>query len=198
MDLKCSQYFPTNKDTFCIYVSSRWKKFNIYVICVCCVYGVQHVLSNEQHDGCLIRGRNRLPFASTWVHPRFFCVVHVVHLFYFSGLCFFSLLLFCFSSSCVCVPNVASFSRLSILDWPSIFSNVYIFKISPLSKKYCFITTLKGILSTTIVIFSYQKLLSFSVLTFIKWRLNTELLTNTLRNVVFRYKKSWPSLLEAN
>jgi hypothetical protein len=29
----------------------------------------------------------------------------------------------------------------------------------------------KGILSTTIVIFSYPKLLSFSVLTFIKWRL---------------------------
>jgi hypothetical protein len=45
--------------------------------------------------------------------------------------------------------------------------------------------SLKGILSTTIVIFSYPKLLSFSVLTFIKWRLNTELLANTLRNVVF-------------
>jgi MFS superfamily sulfate permease-like transporter len=30
---------------------------------------------------------------------------------------------------------------------------------------------LKGILSTKIVIFSYPKLLSFSVLTFIKWRL---------------------------
>jgi hypothetical protein len=44
---------------------------------------------------------------------------------------------------------------------------------------------LKEILSTTIVIFSYPKLLSFSVLTFIKWRLNTELLANTLRNVVF-------------
>jgi hypothetical protein len=43
----------------------------------------------------------------------------------------------------------------------------------------------KGILSSTIVIFSYPKLLSFSVLTFIKWRLNTELLANTLRNVVF-------------
>jgi hypothetical protein len=33
------------------------------------------------------------------------------------------------------------------------------------------ICCLKGILSTTIVIFSYPKLLSFSVLTFIKWRL---------------------------
>jgi hypothetical protein len=32
---------------------------------------------------------------------------------------------------------------------------------------------LKGILSTKIVIFSYPKLLSFSVLTFIKWRLTS-------------------------
>ena len=30
---------------------------------------------------------------------------------------------------------------------------------------------IKGILSTKIVIFSYPKLLSFSILTFIKWRL---------------------------
>ena len=43
----------------------------------------------------------------------------------------------------------------------------------------------KGKLSTTIVILSYSKLLSFSVLTFIKWRLSTDLLANTLRNVVF-------------
>jgi MFS family permease len=39
-------------------------------------------------------------------------------------------------------------------------------------------TYLKGILSTSCVIFSYPKLLSISVLTFIKWRLNTELLTS--------------------
>ena len=51
------------------------------------------------------------------------------------------------------------------------------------------ILPLKGILSTTILIFSYPKLLSFSVLTFIKWRLNTKLLANTLRNFVFRFKK---------
>jgi hypothetical protein len=37
--------------------------------------------------------------------------------------------------------------------------------------------------------FSY-KLLSISVLTFIKWRLNTELFMNTLRNVVFSTKKA--------
>ena len=46
-------------------------------------------------------------------------------------------------------------------------------------------------MSTTIVIFSYPKLLSFSVLTFIKWRLNTELLANTLRIAdFFRFKKA--------
>ena len=45
-------------------------------------------------------------------------------------------------------------------------------------------------MSTTIIIFSYPKLLSFSVLTFIKWRLNTELLANTLRNVVFSIYKA--------
>ena len=44
---------------------------------------------------------------------------------------------------------------------------------------------INGILSTTIVFFSYPKLLSFSVLTFIKWRLSTELLANTLRNAVY-------------
>ena len=48
----------------------------------------------------------------------------------------------------------------------------------------------KGILSTSCVIFSYPKFLSISVLTFIKWRLNTELLMNTLRNIVFSTKKA--------
>jgi hypothetical protein len=43
--------------------------------------------------------------------------------------------------------------------------------------------SIKGILSTKIIMFSYPKLLSFSVLTFIKWRLSTELLANTQRNV---------------
>ena len=47
-----------------------------------------------------------------------------------------------------------------------------------------------GLLSTSSIIFSYPNLLSISVLTFIKWRLNTELLMNTLRNVVFSTKKA--------
>jgi hypothetical protein len=50
----------------------------------------------------------------------------------------------------------------------------------------------KGILSTSCVIFSYPKLLSISVLTFIKWRLNTELLMNTLRNVMKSVEKILP------
>jgi hypothetical protein len=64
----------------------------------------------------------------------------------------------------------------------SVKSNHLMFKVLSVKSNHLM---LKGILSTTIVIFSYQKLLSFSVLTFIKWRLNTELLANTLRNVVF-------------
>jgi hypothetical protein len=47
-----------------------------------------------------------------------------------------------------------------------------------------------NLLRTSCVIFSYPKLLSISVLTFIKWRLNTELLTNTHRNVFFLTKKA--------
>jgi hypothetical protein len=52
---------------------------------------------------------------------------------------------------------------------------------------------LKGILSTTIVIFSYPKLLSFSLLTFIKWRLtpsyaakDTIFLTEKTQNYHYR------------
>jgi hypothetical protein len=68
----------------------------------------------------------------------------------------------------------------------SVKSNHLVFKVLSVKNNHLM---LKGILSTTIVIFSYQKLLSFSVLTFIKWRLNTELLANTLRNVVFSILK---------
>jgi hypothetical protein len=44
---------------------------------------------------------------------------------------------------------------------------------------------------TIFVICSYPTLLSFSVLTFMKWKLNIKILANTLRNVVFfRFKKA--------
>jgi hypothetical protein len=46
---------------------------------------------------------------------------------------------------------------------------------------------LKGILSTKIVIFSYPKLLSFSVLTFIKWRLTP---SYAAKNTIFWQKKT--------
>ena len=55
------------------------------------------------------------------------------------------------------------------------------FDLNELCKGY-FPHLFKGKLSTTIVILSYSKLLSFSILTFIKWRLNTESLANTQRN----------------
>ena len=40
---------------------------------------------------------------------------------------------------------------------------------------YIKLLNIKGILSTKIVIFSYPKLFSFSILTFIEWKINTEL-----------------------
>ena len=46
---------------------------------------------------------------------------------------------------------------------------------------------IKGILSTTIVIFSYSKLLSFSVLTFIKWRLTP---SYAAKDTIFWQKRS--------
>ena len=48
-------------------------------------------------------------------------------------------------------------------------------------------TCLKGILSTKIVIFSYPKLLSFSILTFIKWRLT---LSYAAKDTIFWQKKT--------
>ena len=69
--------------------------------------------------------------------------------------------------------------------WCKMYVKYCVFK-SHLWNSFCLI---KGILSTKIVIFSYPILLSFSVLTFIKWRLNIELLANTLWNVVFFYLK---------
>jgi hypothetical protein len=47
-------------------------------------------------------------------------------------------------------------------------------------------TCLKGILSTKIVIFSYPKLLSFSILTFIKWRLT---LSYAAKDTIFWQKR---------
>ena len=66
-----------------------------------------------------------------------------------------------------------------------IFIFVKLFALPTSFKAFVLFYSFKSILSTKIVIFSYPKSLSFSVLTFIKWRLNTKLLANMLRNVVF-------------
>ena len=70
--------------------------------------------------------------------------------------------------------------------WKTILSLLCVF---PLFQKL-YSEYVKAILSTSCAIFSYPKLLSISVLIFIKWWFNTELLTNTLRNVVFSTKKA--------
>jgi hypothetical protein len=59
-------------------------------------------------------------------------------------------------------------------------------------KKYS-TSILKGILSTTCVIFSYPKLLSISVLTFIKWRLTPSYVAkNTKKTQNYRYQNYCP------
>ena len=55
-------------------------------------------------------------------------VLFTLFVFVCNTYCVVFLLLFCFSSSCL--PYVASFTGLSILDCPSIFSNVYLLEIS--------------------------------------------------------------------
>ena len=57
------------------------------------------------------------------------------------------------------------------------------------------ICCLKGILSTTIVIFSYPKLLSFSVLTFIKWRLTP---SYAAKDTIFWQKRPKTIVLHAH
>ena len=66
--------------------------------------------TTDQNGGHLIRSRNCLDFASTWVHPLYFGGVHIAHL--FTLLSYGS---FLFVS---CVSNVAIVSGLSILDCP--------------------------------------------------------------------------------
>ena len=53
------------------------------------------------------------PFANSWFHPQFFCEVRVVLLRFLCCVVFFVSL-----RPVSCVPNVASFSGLSIIDCP--------------------------------------------------------------------------------
>ena len=85
------------------------------------------------HNDCLVRNRNCLPFASTCVHLLFFLWGPFCPSFKFSVM---GVLFVCF----VClrpvshVPNVTCISRLSILDSPSDFSNVYKLSMTYFSK----------------------------------------------------------------
>ena len=62
----------------------------------------------------------------------------------------------------------------------------YISQVSTVAHVDRFILSLKGILSTTIVIFSYPKLLLFSALTFIKWKLTPSYAT---KDTIFWQKR---------
>jgi hypothetical protein len=59
--------------------------------------------------------------------------------------------------------------------------------------KKLFVELLKGILSTSCVIFSYPKLLSISVLTFIKWRLTPSYVAKDTKKIQnYRYQNYCP------
>jgi hypothetical protein len=55
------------------------------------------------HGGCYIRTRNCLPFASTWLYPRFVCRVHVAYHLIFCAV-FFFLLVFVLFLVCPMLP----------------------------------------------------------------------------------------------
>ena len=96
-------------------------------LCYLCLFahsGVKHVFAHAQHDGCLVKGRNCLPFGSTWLHYRF--LMGPVFLIFLA----FRVVVFCFV--CLrhvsCVPNIVNFSGLSFFDCP--FDFLYRFIIS--------------------------------------------------------------------
>ena len=79
-------------------------------LCLVAFSDVQHVWTIWVT--CLIRGRNCLHFASTWVHPRFLVRSELLIFFFLSVLCFVWL------RPVFSVPNAASVSGLSIFDLP--------------------------------------------------------------------------------
>jgi hypothetical protein len=72
----------------------------------------------------LIRGRNCLPFASTWIHSRF--LVRSVLLIFVVFCCCVVFLCFICLRTASCVPNHASVSDFPFLIAPSDFANVYL------------------------------------------------------------------------
>ena len=97
---------------------------------------IKHVLAHDYHDGGLIRDRNCLPFASSWVHPR--CLVESVLLIFLVFCVVLWFFLLCLSSSCILCVQL--FQCLWIVhSWlPLRFSLRFIF-IHNISKKkyYC-------------------------------------------------------------
>jgi hypothetical protein len=77
----------------------------------------------EQHGRCFTRTRYWLPFASTWVDPWWMGTCWVAHRFRF--LCCVVFFGFICLHPLFCVSNVASVSKLFILDCLSVFTNVY-------------------------------------------------------------------------
>ena len=94
--------------------------FYVYLF-VCLLYHWQEVSQISQYQMCLIRSRNCLPFASTWIHPVFFWWGPCYSSFLCSVLCciIFFVLRFVFPMLLV------SISRVSILDCTFGFLCVY-------------------------------------------------------------------------
>ena len=94
------------------------------------------------HGGCLIRGRNSLPFPSTLVRPRF-VLGFVACCSFFLAFC----VVLCFSFVCrprhvFYVCNVANVSGLSILDY-----HLGLFSLKLCSRKYLIVCKYLALLS---------------------------------------------------
>ena len=89
----------------------------------------------------------------------------------------------------VYILSIDDGKRIVVLSMESSFSNSVSRKAFP----PIVMLPLKGILSTSCVIFSYPKLLSISVLTFIKWRLTPSYVaTDTKKTQNYRYQNYCP------
>ena len=82
----------------------------VFVISYSCM-NFYRVWLYEQHERCLIRNRNCLPFAKGWGSPPYFWRGSVLIIYFvFCVVDFFFVFVLCF------LPSVACVSRLSILD----------------------------------------------------------------------------------
>ena len=112
-----------------------------HVVCICCWYplfislccfclssttdktfiGHDYMPVYEQHGGCLIRRRNCLPFASTWVHFQFLVrSMLIIFVVFDVVLCFFVLFVFVLCLVCPMLPVSLDFPFLIV---PSVSPN---------------------------------------------------------------------------